>query len=79
MHVCIDNILLHGSYIGFVKSIDCPAQSINRYFAQQTSMDLLPNPWIVRSVATLHAQSSYGLSKRGFDLFWFEVTAYLRS
>ena len=65
MHVCIDNILLHGSYIGFVKSIDCPAQSINRYFAQQTSMDLLPNPWIVCSVA----QSSYGLSKRGFDLF----------
>ena len=56
-----------------MKSIDCPAQSINRYFAQQTSMDLLPNPWIVCSVATLHAQSSYGLNKQGFDLFWFEV------
>ena len=39
---------------GFSQSMDCPAQSIDRYFAQQ-SMDLLRirDPWIVRSVATL--------------------------
>ena len=48
---------------GFAQSMDCPAQSINRYFAQQ-SMDLLCTPWIVRSV---HC-AKYGSSERGFVL-----------
>ena len=37
---------------GFAQSMDCAAQSSDRYFAQQ-SMDLLRIPWIVRSVYTL--------------------------
>ena len=45
---------------GFAQTMDCPAQSINRYFAQQ-SMDLLRIPWIVRLV---HC-AKYGSSKRG--------------
>lgn len=34
------------------QSIDCPALSSDRYFAQQ-NMDLLHNPWIVYSACTL--------------------------
>ena len=46
---------------GFAQSMDCPAQSTNRYFAQQ-SMDLLRILWIVRLVLC----AKYGLSRRGF-------------
>ena len=49
---------------GFAQSMDCPVQSSDRYFAQQ-SMDLLHIPWIVRSVLC----AKYGLSRRGFVLF----------
>ena len=49
---------------GFAQSMDCPVQSIDRYFAQQ-SMDWLRIPWIVRSV---HCAAKYGSSERGFVL-----------
>ena len=53
------------SRYGFAQFTDCPAQRIDQYFAQQ-SMDMLHNPWIVRSVATLC--KVYGSSEQGFVL-----------
>ena len=35
-------------------------------------MDLLPNPWIVHLVLW----EKYELSKQGYVLFYFKVTAY---
>ena len=52
---------------GFAQFMDCPVQSIDRYFTQQ-SMDLLRIPWTVQSV---HC-AKYGSSEQG--LFCFEIT-----
>ena len=50
---------------GFAQSMECPAQSSDQYFAQQ-SMDLLRIPWI-------DFAQSMDQAWRGFVLFWSHV------
>ena len=63
MNININKYMLCAKY-GYAQSMDCPAQSSDRYFAQQ-SMDLLRIPWIVHSVLC----AKYGSRRRVFALF----------